>query len=411
MVFDNLFDVKNKTNKDLIITGCDMRFLIAMDSFKGCLSSHDAGYAVAEGVKRIFTDAEIVVCPISDGGEGMINALESVDNARKMYCCVDDPYRKPVHVKYLIFPGNVAMIEMAQAAGINLSPQRDPLHASTYGVGMMIRDAIDNGCRQFIIGIGGSATNDGGAGMLQALGFRLLDNDGNAIERGAIGLKSLAYIDDLNVIPELADCIFHVACDVTTPLLGNHGCSSVFGPQKGATPQNVYDMEQWLSHYVDIVKSSHPDANPDSPGSGAAGGLGFALNVFCHAELKPGLPLIASILHLEEKIQAADYIITGEGQIDAQTVMGKVPVGIASIAKKYHKPVIALTGAIGVELHTIHSHGIDAVFAIQKGPCSLEDSMKSERTRNNLSDTAEQIARLIRLSNGHHLIGNGISDD
>ena len=375
-----------------------MKFLIAMDSFKGCLSSTEAGHAVAHGFQRIFANSEIVVCPIADGGEGTINALENAENARQIYCCVEGPYRDSIQAKYLIFPDNVAVIEMAQAAGLNLSSQRNPLYASTYGVGMMIRDAIDHGCRHFVIGIGGSATNDGGAGMLQALGFNLLDKDGNAIERGAIGLKSLVSIDDSNVIPELANCIFHVACDVTAPLLGNHGCSFVFGPQKGATPKDAYDMDQWLSHYVDITKKSHPEARADAPGAGAAGGLGFALNVFCHAELKRGLPLIANILHLEEKIQSADYIITGEGQIDAQTVMGKVPVGLASIAKKYNKPVIALTGAVADELHSLYEYGIDAIFSIQKGPCKLEESMQSDNARKNLSDTAEQIARLIYLS-------------
>ena len=373
-----------------------MNFLIVMDSFKGCLGSMDAGHAVANGIQRAFADAEVVVSPIADGGEGTIEALEHAENAREIYCHVEGPYRDTVRAKYLTFPGQLAVIEMAQAAGLCLSPLREPLYASTYGVGMMIRHAIENGCRQLMIGIGGSATNDGGAGMLQALGFRLLDNHGNEIERGAIGLKSIASIDASNIIPELADCRFHVACDVTAPLLGTDGCSFVFGPQKGATTQTACDMDQWLSHYAAIAKISHPEADPYAPGAGAAGGLGFALNVFCHAELKRGLPLIANIMQLEEKIHAADYIITGEGRIDAQTMMGKVPVGIAAIAKKYNKPVIALTGSLNVELNHLYSNGIDAVFAIQKGPCSLEESMQPEIAGKNLSDTAEQIARLIR---------------
>jgi glycerate kinase len=375
-----------------------MNFLIAMDSFKGCLGSVDAGHAVANGLKRVFADAEVVVCPIADGGEGTIDALVHADNAHKIYCHVEGPYRDMVKAMYLRLPGQLAVIEMAQAAGLYLSSRREPLYASTYGVGMMIRHAIETGCRHLMIGIGGSATNDGGAGMLQALGFRLLDNQDIEIERGAIGLKSLVSIDESNTIPHLADCIFHVACDVTVPLLGPNGCSFVFGPQKGATTQNAYDMDLWLSHYAAIAQISHPEANPDAPGAGAAGGLGFALNAFCHARLERGLPLIANIVNLEEKIRAADFIITGEGKIDAQTLMGKVPVGIASIAKKYNKPVIALTGSLDVDLNDLYSNGINAVLAIQKGPCSLEKSMQSEIACKNLSDTAEQIARLIHLS-------------
>ena len=223
-----------------------MKFLIVMDSFKGSLSSDEAGHAVAKGIRRAIKDAEIVICPIADGGEGTINALENAENARKMYCQVEGPYRENVQAEYLIFPGNVAVIEMAQAAGLNLSARRDPLQASTYGVGMMIRDAIENGCRHFIIGIGGSATNDGGIGMLQALGVRLLDEHDNAIERGAIGLESLVSIDESNIIPELENCIFQIACDVTAPLLGPNGCSVIFGPQKGATPKTTNDMDRWL---------------------------------------------------------------------------------------------------------------------------------------------------------------------
>ena len=371
-----------------------MKFLVVMDSFKGCLSSLDAGKAVACGIRRIFKDAEIEVTSVADGGEGTVDALAMADDARMMQCSVVGPYGNPVLAKYLIF-GNIAVVEMAQAAGLHLSQRRDPLYASTYGVGMMIRDAIAHGCRRFIVGIGGSATNDGGAGMLQALGFRLLDERGNSIERGAIGLKSLYSIDEHHVLPELNECTFRVACDVTAPLLGEKGCSLIFGPQKGASLDIAREMDLWLAHYADIIKKYHPNANPNEAGTGAAGGLGFSLKIFCNAELQPGLPLIVQILHLEEKIQSADYIFTGEGQIDAQTMMGKVPVGIASVAKNYQKPVIALAGAVSDNIDGIYSLGIDAVFAIQKGPCSQSESMQPQTTKINLSDTAAQIARLI----------------
>ncbi|MBO4349810.1 MAG: glycerate kinase [Proteobacteria bacterium] len=378
-----------------------MKFLIAMDSFKGCLSSLDAGNAVARGIRCVFADAEIEVCSIADGGEGTIDALAMADHAQLMTCNADGPYRDPVLAKYLIFPGKLAVIEMAQAAGLHLTQRRDVLYASTYGVGMMIRDAIEHGCRRFIVGIGGSATNDGGAGMLQALGFRLLDERGNSIERGAIGLKSLYSIDESHVLSELKECIFEVACDVTAPLLGEHGCSLIFGPQKGASLDTAREMDHWLAHYVDIIKKYHPNANPNEAGSGAAGGLGFALKIFCHAELQRGLPLIAQILHLEEKIQFADYIFTGEGQIDAQTMMGKVPVGIAAVAKKYQKPVIALVGAVSDDIDIIYSLGIDAVFSIQKGPTALAESMHPPMAQMNLSNTAAQIARLICVASRH----------
>ena len=376
-----------------------MKFLIVMDSFKGCLSSIDAGNAAAHGIRRAVADADVVVCPIADGGEGTVEALASAENARRMQCRADGPHGESVLADYLIFPGGIAVIEMAQAAGLNLSSLRDPSHASTYGVGMMIRDAIQNGCRRFIVGIGGSATNDGGAGMLQALGFQLLDTYGNSIERGAIGLKNLNSIDESQVLPELRDCSFQVACDVTAPLLGPNGCSMVFGPQKGAAPKTAHEMDQWLAHYAEIVRKSHPEADPDAPGAGAAGGLGFALKTFCHAELQRGLQIIAQMLNLEEKIQSADYIITGEGKIDAQTSMGKVPAGIASLAKKYQKPVIAIAGAVADDIDCFDTLGIDAVFSISKGPCTFAEAMQQQTAKKNLSDTAGQIARLLYLSN------------
>lgn len=375
-----------------------MKFLIVMDSYKGCLSSWEAGQAVKCGLSRVFEDADCIVSPIADGGEGTVDALEMASHVRAISCQTDNPYHEPITAKYLIFSDNTAVIEMAQAAGLCLSSKRDPFHASTYGVGMLIRDAIQKGCRNFIIGLGGSATNDGGAGMLQALGVRLLDAQGKEIVRGAIGLDSLATIDESHIVPELKQCTFDVACDVTTPLLGPHGASMVFGPQKGADPQTAYRMDQFLSHYTNIVQQIHPEADPNHAGAGAAGGLGFALKVFCHAELRRGLPRIANLLHLEEKIQDADCIITGEGKLDTQSLLGKVPVGIAAIAKKYHKPVIALTGALDDDVLHHKDIGIDAFFSIQKRPCTLTEAMNPHTAKSNLSDTAEQIGRIMRLS-------------
>ena len=377
-------------------TGSDMHFLIAMDSFKGCLSSRDAGEAAACGIRQAQPDAVIEVCPIADGGEGTVEALTELPGARRMTCRVDGPYGDSVEATYLILHDGTAVVEMAQAAGLTLSPRREPQLASTYGVGMIIRDAIAQGCRSFIVGLGGSATNDGGAGMLQALGFGLLDAWGNSIARGAAGLRSLATIADEGVVPELRECRFRAACDVTSPLLGPDGCSAVFGPQKGATTHTVHEMNKSLSLYADIVKRYYPDADPTRPGAGAAGGLGFALQVFCHAISMPGLPLIAHYIHLEDRIRNADVVITGEGRMDAQTTKGKVAARIAALSKIHGKNVIALVGAIE---ESVAAHGIsniDAIFPVLRKPCSLTEAMQPENARSNIAFTAEQMARWMR---------------
>lgn len=260
----------------------------------------------------------------------------------------------------------------------------------------MITDAIHKGCRRFIMGIGGSATNDGGAGMLQALGYDFLDKDGNQIKHGAIGLKDLAKIKDDHVISELKDCEFHIACDVTNPLCGEEGCSAIFGPQKGATKQMVKDMDQWLADYAKIAKQSFTKADANKPGTGAAGGLGFAFLTFTNATLKSGVDLILHETKLEEEIKDADIVITGEGCLDAQTAMGKAPIGVAKLAKKYGKTVIAFAGSVERDARECNKHGIDAFFPVLRGITTLEEAMKNENAKRNLADTAEQVYRLWR---------------
>lgn len=375
-----------------------MKIVIAIDSMKGSLTSIEAGEAAAAGIRRVNPQAEILVRPLADGGEGTVDALVSGLHGTIQQIQVTGPLGQPVRCEYGILENtDTAVIEMAAAAGITLvsSNLRNPLYTTTYGVGEMIKDAIQKGCRKFIVGIGGSATNDGGVGMLQALGYEFLDAQGNPIPFGARGLEKLAFISDIDVVPELAECHFRVACDVTNILYGESGCSAVFGPQKGATPAMVAQMDSWLKHYAELAMESHPTANPMQPGSGAAGGLGFAFLTFTNATLESGIQIVLEETRLEEAIRDADLIITGEGRLDGQTAMGKAPIGVARLAKKYDKPVIAVAGAVTRDAKACNAQGIDAFFPILRRVMTLEEAMQPETAKQNLSDTVEQIFRLI----------------
>lgn len=271
------------------------------------------------------------------------------------------------------------------------------MKTTTYGVGEMLRDAINRGCKRFILGIGGSATNDGGAGMLQALGFDLLDKDGNPVPFGAEGLRVLAKVENKNALPALKNCVIRAACDVTNPLCGENGCSAVFGPQKGATPEMIREMDSYMRNYAALTKELYPESNLDTPGAGAAGGLGFALGVFLHAELMPGIEIVMEETRLEEKIKNADFVVTGEGRLDAQTAMGKAPVGVAKLAKKYHKPVIAFAGGIEKGAEACNKAGITAFFPAVRGVTTLDEAMRPETAAENLAESAEQVFRLLTL--------------
>ncbi len=377
-----------------------MKIVIAIDSFKGSLSSLDAGHAVEKGIKRVYPEAKISVFPIADGGEGTVDAVISALNGQMRIVTVNDPLCRPVQAKYGI-ANDTAFIEMASASGITLlsTEERNPLNTTTYGTGELIKNAIDQGIRNFVIGIGGSATNDGGIGMLSALGFEFLDKNDKTVPFGAKGLEFLSEIRTCNAIEELKECTFKVACDVKNPLCGENGCSSVFGPQKGATSDMIEKMDVWLDNYARITKELLPHSNPDLPGSGAAGGLGFALCSYLGATLTPGIELIIEAIHLEDYTKNADIVVTGEGRLDGQSCMGKAPIGVARIAKKYGKPVIAFSGAVTTDASVCNNHGIDAFFPAVRKPCSLEEAMDPLNAKNNLADTVEQVFRATKAIN------------
>lgn len=377
-----------------------MKVVTAIDSFKGSLTSIEAGNAAAEGFCRVDPGIEVMVRPLADGGEGTVDALVTGMKGSKEYVSVTGPLGAPVNCEYgMIRDSMTAIIEMSGAAGITLIPRDElnPLDATTYGVGEVIRDAIQKGCRRFIVGIGGSATNDGGIGMLQALGFGILDREGRQVSFGAKGLKEIDRITDDNVLSQLKECTFRVACDVTNPLCGAKGCSAVYGPQKGATPAMVVEMDQWMSHYAAMVREKFPNADMEFPGTGAAGGLGFAFLTFINAELKSGIRIVLEETRLEDYIKEADLVITGEGMLDYQTAMGKAPVGVAQLAKKHNKPVIAFAGGVTKDAGACNEKGIDAFFPIVRGISTLEEAMRPDTARSNLAAAAEQAMRLFLL--------------
>ena len=381
-----------------------MKIVVAIDSFKGSLTSLEAGQAVRSGVLNACPDAQVTVMPLADGGEGTVEALTLGMGGALQTVTVTGPLGESVTAQYGILQDKkTAIIEMAAAAGITLIPEerRSPLHTTTYGVGEIILDAIHKGCRRFIVGIGGSATNDGGLGMLQALGYRMLDANGEPVPFGAIGLKALSSIDGSQILPELQECTFRIACDVTNPLCGATGCSAIFGPQKGATPDDVSLMDSWMKHYAELSSQNNPQADSTTPGAGAAGGLGFAFLTYTNATLESGISIVLAETRLEDHIADANLVITGEGRLDSQTVMGKAPIGVAKIAKRHQKPVIALSGCVAPDARLCNQHGIDAYFPVLQRISSLAEAMDTASARQNVIDTAEQVMRLILTASNH----------
>jgi len=375
-----------------------LKVLIAIDSFKGSLSSLEAGRAVENGIRLADKAIETAVFPIADGGEGTVDALIYGKGGSLIETDALDPLGRKIKCRYGITKDNTAVMEMSACSGLTLlkADELDPTVTTTYGVGQMICDAIDRGCRRFIIGIGGSATNDGGAGMLEALGFGLLDKNGNQILKGAVGLKDIYSITDENAVKALKECEFLICCDVKNPLCGKNGASFVYAPQKGADAKTVELMDGWLSQYADIVEKKYKNADRNAEGAGAAGGLGFAFVSFLNGRLVSGIETLLSEIGIEEKIKEADIVVTGEGRLDGQTVMGKTPIGIARLAKKYGKTVIAVSGCVTKEAGICNENGIDAFFPILRTPCSLRDALDKTNAESNASDTAEQIFRLIK---------------
>lgn len=379
-----------------------MDILIAPDSFKGSLSAEKYCDVAKKAVINVFPNANVVTCPMADGGEGTVEALVYNTKGSILYETVTDPIGKPVKAKYgLLGDDKTAVIEMASASGLPLVPvdKKNPLYTTTYGTGELVKKVIDKGCTTIILGIGGSATNDGGAGMMEALGFKLLDEEGNMIQRGAIGLKDLHHIDTSNKDKRLDDVNFLVACDVNNTLCGPNGASYIYGPQKGATKEQLPLLDDALANFASIIKKDFGKDVKDIEGSGAAGGLGAGLLAFFDATLKPGFEIIKDIINLEKYFSdfKFDLVITGEGEINYQTVNGKLPVGVAKTAKKYDVPVIAVVGSIGKDADRVYEYGIDSVFTIMDGPHNLDYAIKNADIL--LFQAIERIMKVIKLYN------------
>jgi glycerate kinase len=374
-----------------------VKIVISMDSFKGSLSAMEAGEAARDGILRVYPEAEIEVAALADGGEGTVRAIVGATGGHFEKVKVHDPLGRLITAEYGVIGGTgTVVMEMAEASGLTLlsEKERNPLETSTFGFGEMIADAIDKGYRDFVIGIGGSATNDGGFGMLRALGFEFYNQEGTPVPLGAKGLRDLSYIKTENARSVLSECRFTVACDVKNPLCGENGCSAVFGPQKGATPDTVKAMDEWLSRYAALTETVVGKDFSSHEGSGAAGGLGFALLAYLHASLRSGAQTVMEAVSLEEKIREADILITGEGKLDRQSFMGKAPVEAAKIAKKYGKTVVAFAGSVSDSACQGDDSVIDAFFPIVSGPCTLAEAMDKEQARKNMSRAAEQAFRL-----------------
>ncbi len=374
-----------------------MRIVIAPQALKGSLSAAEAGHAIAEGAREVYPEAEVIVVPVADGGEGTTQALVDATGGRLIKRTVTGPLGQPVQAFLgLMGDGLTAVIEMAASSGLPLVPPelRDPRIATTRGVGELILAALDEGCTRFIIGIGGSATNDGGAGMAQALGAHLLDTRGNELPVGGAALAQLARIEIRQLDTRLASCTCAVACDVNNPLCGTTGASALYGPQKGATPEMVAELDAALAHYAQIVERDLGRTVLTIPGAGAAGGLGAGLLAFLNATLRPGAQIVLEAVRLEEQLRAADLVITAEGRLDSQTAYGKSVGAVAKMAKKYHLPVLAIAGGLGDDYRELYQLGIDALAVLPSGPMTLSEAMQNAASLT--SETTERALRIYR---------------
>lgn len=374
-----------------------MKVVVAVDSFKGSMTSMEAARAVRDGILAADPKTYIVIKPLADGGEGTTDALIEGMHGEKVKITVTGPYGEKIDSYYGYLPEKkTAVIEMAAAAGITLSDKREPMQATTYGVGEMISDAIDRGCRNIIMGIGGSATTDGGIGMMKALGIQFLDENGNDVGEGAQALFRVRKIQTEGVHPLLSKVRFQIACDVTNPLCGSQGAVYVFGPQKGVTEEIKAMLDEAMNRYAAVVESTLGIRCRDIPGAGAAGGLGFACLAFLNAVLTPGIDLVLNAVDLESELLDADIVVTGEGRLDEQTAMGKAPVGVAKRAKKYGAKVIAFAGSVTEGAGACNKEGIDAFFPIVRGVTTLDEAMSKETAMANMRAASEQVFRLFR---------------
>ena len=374
-------------------------FVLAPDSFKESMTAKEVCIAMEKGLRKVYPQAKYIHVPMADGGEGTVQSLVDASSGTLYEKEVTGPLGQPVKAQFgILGDGVTAAIEMASASGIHLVTKetKNPLITTTYGTGELIAECLDRGVQQIIIGIGGSATNDGGAGMAEALGVKFLDSEGKSIPRGGGGLDKLATIDVSGLDPRLQEVSLIVASDVTNPLCGEHGASRVFGPQKGATPEMVLQLDNNLAHYSEVIQQQLGKDVRDYPGAGAAGGLGAGLLTFTRSTMQKGIEIVIEHTDLKNKLTEADYVFTGEGGIDFQTKFGKTPYGVAQAAKQLGKKVIAVAGYIGEGIDTLYDEGIDAVFGIVPGAADL-DKVLVEGPQN-VERTCENIGRLIALS-------------
>ncbi|CAI0958902.1 glycerate kinase [Serratia quinivorans] len=375
------------------------KVVIAPDSFKESLSAMEVAEAIERGFRQIYPQVQYVKLPMADGGEGTVDSMVAATGGEIVRVEVTGPLGQPVSAFYgLLGEGETAVIEMAAASGLHLAPKerRDPRITTSYGTGELILAALERGVKAIILGIGGSATNDGGAGMMQALGARLLDDQQQPLPPGGAALARLAQIDLSAVDPRLQQVSVTAACDVDNPLCGPHGASAVFGPQKGATPEMVTQLDAALSHFGSLLQQATGREVLNAPGAGAAGGMGAALLGMLNARLRPGIEIVIETLRLEEALRDADLVITGEGRLDSQSIHGKTPIGVARVAKHYGLPVIGIAGSLSKDYQVVHQHGIDAAFSVLDRVVTLEEALTDAAT--NLEVTARNVAALWQLA-------------
>ena len=376
-----------------------MKIVISIDSLKGSLTSIEAANAIKKGILSVDNKSDVVIMPLADGGEGTVEALVQGMNGEEKVISVTGPINEKVNATYgILKETNTAIIEMAQASGLPLVPAelRNPLNTTTYGVGEIIKEAIEKGCRNFIVGIGGSATNDCGVGMLQALGFEFYDENDNLVGLGGKVLNQIKRINTENKLKELDECNFKIACDVNNPLYGENGAAYIYGPQKGATKEIVKELDKGLKNFAEVVKNDLGKDIAHIEGAGAAGGLGFGFLGFLNSKLESGIKIILDEIKLEEVVKDADIVITGEGRLDNQTAMGKAPIGVAKLAKKHGAKVIAIAGCTTPDAVKCNEEGIDAYFSIVNKAMTIDEAMKKENATQNMIETTIQIFNLIK---------------
>lgn len=376
-----------------------MKIVISIDSLKGSLTSIEAANAIKKGILSVDNKSDVIIMPLADGGEGTVEALVQGMNGEEKVISVTGPINEKVNATYgILKETNTAIIEMAQASGLPLVPAglRNPLNTTTYGVGEIIKEAIEKGCRNFIVGIGGSATNDCGVGMLQALGFEFYDENDNLVGIGGKVLNQIKRIKTDNKLKELDECNFKIACDVNNPLYGENGAAYIYGPQKGATEEIVKELDKGLKNFAEVVKDDLGKDIAHIGGAGAAGGLGFGFLGFLNSKLESGIKIILDEIKLEEVVKDADIVITGEGRLDNQTAMGKAPIGVAKLAKKHGAKVIAIAGCTTPDAVKCNEEGIDAYFSIVNKAMTIDEAMKKENATQNMIETTIQIFNLIK---------------